>query len=137
MDLDHLCDLVADPHHRVERRQRLLEDHPHGGAAQFPQLLLGQGEQVPAPEEDAARARLQVLRQQAHDGVGGHRLAGTGLANHAQNLAGIQRQVDVAHRIFAITVGGQPDGQPFDAQQRFLRLITRLPDRASADSAHR
>ena len=32
----HLVDLAADRHHRIERGHRLLEDHRHGGSAQLP-----------------------------------------------------------------------------------------------------
>ena len=37
VDLQHLGDLVADGHDRVERRHRLLEDHGHARAAQVAQ----------------------------------------------------------------------------------------------------
>jgi hypothetical protein len=51
MDLQHLGDLVADPHHRVERRHRLLEDHRHGLAAQRAHLLVRRAEHVDALEQ--------------------------------------------------------------------------------------
>ena len=37
MDPQHLVDLAADRHHRIERGHRFLEDHRHGGGAQMPQ----------------------------------------------------------------------------------------------------
>ena len=40
----HLVDLAADRHHRVERRHRLLEDHRHAGGAQLPQAPVAGGE---------------------------------------------------------------------------------------------
>ena len=57
---DHLGDLVADAEHRVQRRQRVLEDHREVAAAHAPLLRLGQVEQ---------RAALQAATA-AGSGVG-------------------------------------------------------------------
>ena len=51
---EHLVDLVAAAHHRIQRRHRLLEDHRHARAAQRPQPRLVDGEQVLAGEQDFA-----------------------------------------------------------------------------------
>ena len=50
----HLVDLPADGHHRVERRHRLLEDHRHRRGAQLPQAPVARGEQLFADQLDAA-----------------------------------------------------------------------------------
>ena len=42
---------VADPHHRVERGHRLLEDEADPGAAHLPHFFLGQRQQVAALEQ--------------------------------------------------------------------------------------
>ncbi len=36
VDAQHLIDLAAHRHHRIECRHRLLKDHRHGGGAQLP-----------------------------------------------------------------------------------------------------
>ncbi|OIQ63367.1 hypothetical protein GALL_550910 [mine drainage metagenome] len=54
VDAQHLVDLAADRHHRVERGHRLLEDHRHGGGAQPPQAAVARGEQLFADEFYAA-----------------------------------------------------------------------------------
>ena len=50
----HLVDLAADRHHRIERRHRLLKDHRHGGGAQLPQPAVAGGEDFLADQLDAA-----------------------------------------------------------------------------------
>ena len=63
----HLVDLAADRHDRIERGHRLLENHRHLRRAQLPQAAVGRGEQLLADELDAAAGRHQrALRQQAH-----------------------------------------------------------------------
>ena len=54
MDAQHLVDLAADRHHRIERRHRLLEDHRHGGGAQLPQPPVAGRQQFLADQLDAA-----------------------------------------------------------------------------------
>ncbi len=55
MRLEHLGDLVADPHHRVERGHRLLEDHADLAAAHVLHRGLVEREQVAPVEPDRAR----------------------------------------------------------------------------------
>ena len=102
MGAQHLVDLAADRHHRIERRHRLLEDHRHGGGAQLPQAAVAGGEQFLADQLDAAAGRHQrALLQQAHHRQRGHRLARAAFADQAQRLAlaDLQRDaVDDARR---------------------------------------
>ena len=52
---DHLHDLPAHPVVRVEAGQRVLEDHPHLGAADLLKIVAAQGEQVPPLEQGRCR----------------------------------------------------------------------------------
>ncbi|MCY1295760.1 hypothetical protein D9M70_451170 [compost metagenome] len=101
-----LGDLVAHGHHRVQRGQRLLEHHGHVLAAHAEQRGFVLLQQVAALEQDLALLRLQVGRQQAHDGIGAHRLAGTRFADDAEDLAGMQVIGDIAHRVGPVTARG-------------------------------
>ena len=88
VDAQHLVDLAADRHHRIERRHRLLEDHRHGGGAQLPQPAIAGGEQFFADQLDAAAGGDQrALLQQPHHRQRRHRLARSALADQAQRLA--------------------------------------------------
>ncbi len=49
-----LADLVADPVVRVQRRQRVLEDHGDILAAEFAHLIVAETQQVDAVEPDLA-----------------------------------------------------------------------------------
>ena len=82
-----LDDLVADPEQRVERGQRVLEDHADAPAAPPAHLLRGQVVDALRPEADlAARDAAGRVDQPDHRRAG-DRLAGPGLADHAEDLA--------------------------------------------------
>ena len=55
VDLDALGHEALDGEHRVQARDRVLEDHRDVAAADLADLVLGQGDEVPALELDAAR----------------------------------------------------------------------------------
>ena len=88
MQADRLGDLVADPHHRVERGHRLLEDHRDAVAADRAHLVFVEAEKIGAFEHDGAADDLaRRVRHQAHDRKRGHALAAAGLADDGQRLA--------------------------------------------------
>ena len=93
--LEQLDDLLADPDARVERGGGVLRDVGDLLAAQLPHLLPGQLEHVAVLDEHLARrddrAGPGVAEQRGADGG----LAGAGLADQADDLAGPQHQVDV------------------------------------------
>ena len=62
----HLVDLVAAGHHRVQGRHRLLEDHRHARGAQFTQARQGGVRDVLALQQDAPAGHRQLLGQQPH-----------------------------------------------------------------------
>ena len=84
----HLVDLVAAAHHRIERRHRLLEDHRHARGAQLSQPRLAACGDFLAFEPDRAGGQRQRLRQQTHHALADHRFSGAGFAHQADDLAG-------------------------------------------------
>ena len=88
VDAQHLVDLAADRHHRIERGHRLLEDHRHGGGAQLPQPAVTGADQFLADQLDAAAGRDQrTLWQQSHHGKRGDGFARSAFADQAQGFA--------------------------------------------------
>jgi hypothetical protein len=98
--LDRLRDLLADAVHRVQRRHRVLEDHPDLVAAVVLHLRVGLQEQVVALVADlAAELRVDAARQ-AHDRHRGHALPRAGLADDPDHLAALELErhaIDGAH----------------------------------------
>ena len=83
--------------HRVQRGDRVLEDHRDVLAAHAADLFLGQSEQVAALELDVARdGGVAEHAGEAEDGGGGDALAAAGLADQADELA--RRHVE-AHAV--------------------------------------
>ena len=68
-------DLLGDAHDRVERGHRLLEDHADLPAAHILHGHLVQSEEIAPGELDRTGDWLHRLGQQAHHGMGDHRLA--------------------------------------------------------------
>jgi hypothetical protein len=107
----HFVDLLAAAHHRVERGHRLLEDHRHARRAQLALPLRRRARRVFAFEQHLAAGDRQRVRQEAHDPLRDHRLAGTRLADEADDLAAIDRERDLRHRFLALAAGGKRDRQ--------------------------
>ena len=91
MQHERLGDLRADAVQRIERRHRLLEDHGDAIAAQLLHRLFGEADELPPLEADRT-GDARALRRQAHQRKRRHRLAGAGLAHHAEALALIERK---------------------------------------------
>src|SRR5947207_10001297 len=79
---------------RVQRRERILEDHLHP-PAQRPQLVLAERGDVAPVEHDAAARRLV----EAQDRAAERGLPATGLANQAEGLAAPDRERDPVDRL--------------------------------------
>ena len=86
--------LPADLVHRVERGQRVLEDHGDVTPAHLPHGALIEGEKVNAGEQDFAADHPAVRRRQLQDRVAGHGFAAAALADEAEGLALIDVQID-------------------------------------------
>src|SRR5690606_24969967 len=70
--LHDLADLLADGHQRVQGRERFLEDHADLLPTYGAQPVFRLSQQIGAFQQYAALSRLQIIRQQPHDGVGTH-----------------------------------------------------------------
>jgi len=119
VDFQHLRYLVADFHHRVQRRHRFLEDHRHLLAAQPAQLALGLFQQIDTMKQDLAGNRLDLLaRVQPHHGECGDRFSRSGLADNTDDLARSDRKADLLNREWPIGALGQADRQPLYFKHR-------------------
>ena len=114
----HLAELPANLVQRRECGHRFLEYHADAGAADFPQALDGQRQQVvavencPALDEAGGRAR-----DQAQDALRGHGLAGTRLSHESDNLAAPDIQADVVDRLDNPLIGVEMYREVVDGQQ--------------------
>ncbi len=109
VDLQTLADNIGDRHARAQRSVRVLKHHLHP-VSERPHLAETVGVDVFPDEGDAALGRDQSRQRKAK-----RRLAGTGLADHAQRLAGAERQVDAVHRLDVVDHTAQEarlDGKP-------------------------
>ena len=87
VEQDGFPQLIADGKGGVQRGHGILKDDADPLAAKLPHLLLGILDDVLAVEENLATNDFAGLHQNAHDGVGGHALAGAAFAHDAQHLA--------------------------------------------------
>ncbi|MPN08060.1 hypothetical protein SDC9_155336 [bioreactor metagenome] len=121
---DELAELAADPHRRVQRRHRLLEDHAVGVAAQPGQSTVRGGGDLDDAVRRTGRRHGQAnaaahpggLRQQAEQRQAGDRLARTGLPDQSHPLAVGDAERQPAHHVG--TAPAEPDPQVVDPHQR-------------------
>ncbi|EMF27026.1 cation transport ATPase [Streptomyces gancidicus BKS 13-15] len=117
--LQDLGDLHADRDDRVQRGQRVLEDHRHLAAAQVAARGRVHREQVRAVELGTAADGETLRGQQAHQGQGGHGLAAAGLADQAHDLALVDLEGDAVDRPGLLAAAAaEGDGQFVDSEQR-------------------
>ncbi|CFP58793.1 Uncharacterised protein [Bordetella pertussis] len=86
--------LFADAQHRVQRHQRILEDHGDAVAAQLPHLLFAQLAQVLALEADLAFDHFAGRVDQPQQRKPGDRFARAGFADQPHDFAAAHDQVD-------------------------------------------
>ena len=116
-DLQALGDDVLDLAPRVQRRDRVLEDHLHA-RPDLAQVLAGQLREVLAFEVHDARVRARQL----HDRLAGRRLAAARLADEAERLARHHVDADVGDRVHVQpgAADGELDDEVLDPQQRLV-----------------
>jgi len=114
----HLADLVADRHDRIEAGRRLLEDHRQMIAADVAHARLGERMEGRATQVHGAGGDAPSGGEQTHAGQGGHRLAAAGLAHQGQGLAGGQREADAVDGAHGAGRGTQLDLQVGHGEQR-------------------
>ena len=126
----HLVDLAADRHHRIERRHRLLEDHRHGGGAQLPQPAVAGGEDVLADQFDSSARRDQrAFLQQAHHRQRRHGFARAAFADQAQRLALAHLQRDAVDDALVGGIVAEADHEIVDVEDDRvgIRCLVHLP----------
>ncbi len=100
-----------------QRGHRLLEDRADPGPPDGPDRRTVQGEQVVVAEQDPP-AHLHLGPVQPQHRLGGHRLAGAGLADQGEHAAAPYVEVDAVHDLpRAAPPVGERDGEPADAQE--------------------
>gem|GEM_PF-3299478 len=109
VDAQHLGNLIADIHQRVQRRHWLLKDHADAFAADAAQRLFGQVQQVAAVQIHPPFG-VHAIGQQAHDRQRRHGLARAAFADQPGDLAGRQCQVDAAQDLMRADADGQLAG---------------------------
>jgi hypothetical protein len=90
--MQRLADDLADRHARIERGERVLEDHLDLAAQLLQGVRAGLG-QVLALEQRPPRGRLLQPQDQPPDGG----LAATRFADEPQGLAGLDGEIDIVH----------------------------------------
>ena len=116
---EHLADLEADAVDRVQRRQRVLEDHRDARAADLPLVLGVHRQHVAALEPDAAAGdhrRRDV--QDAHDRLRRDRLARPRLPEDRQGLALVDGVADAVDRVDDAGARAELDVQVVDLEHR-------------------
>ena len=107
---EQLAELVADGEHRVERGERVLEDHAHPVPAQLPALLGRTGRAGRCRRVAAASAVTVALAVgEPHHRPGRGRLAGAGLAEQRHQFAAGDVEVDVDDRGHRAAAGAERD----------------------------
>ena len=115
-------DLIADTHHRIESRHRLLKNHRDARATQAPHRFFGKTKQVerfPAIAMENLAAHDGLGRKQPDQGERGERLSRAGFADQPKNLARRERKIEVVNgRERAPASGRKPNGKTANLNQR-------------------
>ncbi len=130
---DHgLGDLAADVEHRVERRHRVLEDHPDAATADAAQHRRRRAEQLrPSKRTEPAATALTSSKPRRRQ----HRcaLARARLADDGSDLATVHGEVEPAHGMDLAATHREADVEAADVEQRGGgRLAQRLALTSSA-----
>src|SRR5262249_39662954 len=103
--------LESDAQHRVERAERILEDHRDVAPADLTEIIGFELEQVLVAEDDLAAHDLAGFLHETEDRHRGDALAAPGLADDAERLAAADVEADVAHRFDLAVVGHEVRAQ--------------------------
>ena len=115
--LEHVDELVADPHDRVEHVHRALEDERDVPPADAPQLLLAHPDEVLAAEQDLAAGDLGRWLEDLQHGVREGALAAARFAGEPEDLAGRDRERDAVDGAHAPIAEHVLDGEVLEPQQ--------------------
>ena len=117
-----LRDLLADGQYRIQRRQRLLEDHGDLLAAQVFDAALVEPQEILAVDEDAAPGDARRLRQEPEQRQRRHRFAATRFPDDAERLAGPDGERHLGHDGIGAVIAADAD---LGIRYRDHRLVRR------------
>jgi hypothetical protein len=129
-----LGDLEADPVGRVQRRDRLLEDHADAVAAHVAHLGLRLGQQLLAGEAHRAAHDAPGLVDEPQHRERGHALARARLADEAEDLARQHVEVDPVDGLHDAVPGEEPGTQVAHRQERLAPRVAHRFNRGSRAS---
>ena len=112
----HLPDLHADRHDRIETGTGLLKDHADSAAAHIAHGRFRELQQVLAVQAHGTRQYLTGIRQQARNRQRRHGFAATRLAQQRKGLAAAHRKRHAVHRAHHALAARQPGAQILDLQ---------------------
>ena len=118
---DRLDDLRAHAVERVQRGQRILEDHCDLVAAHLAQRLVVELEQVAPAEQDLPADLRPLGARQAEDAERGDGLARAGLADDPERAGGLELQRDPVQGLHETVFGGERHAQIANREQRLAR----------------
>src|SRR5262249_2386422 len=119
--LQYLLDLDADPQHRVEAVERVLENDADAAAAHGAQLALAEPQQVATLEQSRAAGDAGGRAEQAEQGGRADALARAGFADEAEGFALRQGEGDAVDGADGRAAAGEGDGEVAHLQQRRAR----------------
>ena len=122
---ERLGELGSDPHHRVQRRHRVLEDEADLAAADVAEAARRHGEEVLSVEGDAARRDPDLVREEADDAEHGQALAAAALADDAERLAAVDMEVDAVDHGRRAAPGGDLDRESADVEEPVAHFTPR------------
>ena len=117
----HVLDLPPDLPDGIECCARILKDHRDLAASQIQHRLLARILNGYAGKADATLRDATSAIEDAHHGVGRHRLAGARFADDADGLAFVDSEVHLAHRRDCAVARGEFDCQIGHIEERLLR----------------
>src|SRR5215207_10121417 len=118
MQDQRLGNLLADGHHRIERRHRLLEDHRDLVAAHAPHLLFADLEEIAPAQLDRTRDdAARRIGDEPHQRQRRHALAAARFAHDCQGLARSDVEVDAVDRLDDALPRIEPGAEVFDLEK--------------------
>ena len=89
--------LMSRAKHRVQGRQRFLEDHGNILSAYRPQLFFTKPDQLPVPEPYRSALNAAGIPEQTHHGSRRHALTAAGFTDKTHDLSVRDRQIHTVH----------------------------------------
>jgi hypothetical protein len=128
VELGDLGELTRNPHERIQRRHRILENHADAASPHAAHLIVRQFQEIPPVEHnfarhDAARRRRdQPENRQVRDGLPRSRLA-----NNSKRLAPGEIEADVVNRFRRAAFFVEPGPEMTNGQEGLVIGQSALP----------